>query len=106
MIKIIRLFFYFQKGKIFPLLIHNQKQFPIFAAKNAIYYPMDCLSFIKERREVLKITQAELAEYSGTSLRFIRSMEQGKANPSIKTLSNIADILGCEIIVKVKGVEE
>ena len=67
---------------------------------------MSCMNFIKERREVLKITQAELAEFSGTSLRFIRSMEQGKANPSIKTLSNIADILGCEIIVKVKGVEE
>lgn len=80
--------------------------FPYFCRKYAIYCPMNCMNFIKERREVLKITQAELAEFSGTSLRFIRSMEQGKANPSIKTLSNIADILGCEIIVKVKGVEE
>lgn len=66
---------------------------------------MNCLDFIKERREVLNITQAELAEFSGTSLRFIRSMEQGKANPSIKTLNKIAEILGCEIVVKVKGVE-
>ena len=57
---------------------------------------------ITERRALLGITQQELSDYTGLSVRFINSVELGKANPSINTLDKIADVLGLEVIIKVK----
>lgn len=57
---------------------------------------------IKERRNLLGLTQQELADYTGLSLRIIKSIESGKGNPSIGTLSKIAEVLGLEIEMKVK----
>lgn len=62
-------------------------------------------NIIKERRAVLGLTQQDLADYSGLSVRIIKSIETGKANPSIVTLSKIADILGLEIMMKVKEID-
>lgn len=61
-------------------------------------------NIIKERRAVLGLTQQDLADYSGLSVRIIKSIETGKGNPSIVTLNKIADILGLEIIMKVKEI--
>ena len=57
---------------------------------------------LKRRRELLGLTQAELADYTGLSLRFISSVEAGKANPSVDKLLRIADVLGLEIELKVR----
>ena len=62
-------------------------------------------NIIKERRAVLGLTQQDLADYSGLSVRIIKSIEAGKANPSIVTLNKIADILGLEIMMKVKEID-
>ncbi len=61
---------------------------------------------IKERRAILGLTQQDLSDYTGLSVRLINSVETGKANPSIKNLEKIADILGMEIVMKVKGVNQ
>ena len=61
--------------------------------------------FIKERRALLGLTQQDLADYTGLSPRIIKSIETGKANPSIGTLGKIADILGLEIIMQVKEIK-
>ena len=61
-------------------------------------------NIIKERRAVLGLTQQDLADFSGLSVRIIKSIETGKGNPSIVTLYKIADILGLEIIMKVKEI--
>lgn len=61
-------------------------------------------NIIKERRAVLGLTQQDLADFSGLSVRIIKSIETGKGNPSIVTLNKIADILGLEIIMKVKEI--
>ncbi len=53
---------------------------------------------------MLGLTQQDLADYSGLSVRFIKSVEAGKGNPSMASLSKIVDILGLEIIIKIKGV--
>ncbi|MEY4811709.1 MAG: hypothetical protein RLZZ462_582, partial [Bacteroidota bacterium] len=37
---------------------------------------------IKERRAMLKLTQAQLAELSGVGLRTLKQLEAGKANPT------------------------
>lgn len=57
---------------------------------------------IKERRRILGLTQQGLSDYSGLSVRLIKSIESEKGNPSLKTMEKIADILGLELILKVK----
>ena len=57
---------------------------------------------IKERREMLKITQENLADLSGVGLRTIKQLESGKANPTYRTLQEIADVLGLELVLQVK----
>ena len=59
-------------------------------------------NIIKERRSVLGLTQQDLSDYTGLSLRFIKSVEAGNGNPSIESLEKIATVLGIEIVLKVK----
>lgn len=59
---------------------------------------------IKERRVLLGLTQQDLSDYTGLSVRFIKSIEAGKGNPSIETLSKMTEVLGLEIVIKVKGI--
>ncbi len=54
-------------------------------------------SRIKNAREATKLTQAQLAEASGLSINFVGLVERGKAIPSIRSLSRIADILGVSL---------
>ena len=65
---------------------------------------MNFYSIVKERRMLLGLTQQDLADYTGLSLRIIKSIEAGKGNPAIGTLNKIADVLGLEILMKVKEV--
>ena len=71
--------------------------------QSAIYYTMD-YTIIKERRNLLGLTQQDLSDYTGLSVRFIKSVETGKANPSISSLTKITDILGLELVMKVKEI--
>lgn len=59
-------------------------------------------SIIKERRKLLGLTQQDLADYTGLGVRIIKSIETGKANPTVATLTKIADILGLELIIRIK----
>lgn len=65
--------------------------------------PMD-YKIIKERRALLGLTQQDLSDYTGLSVRFIKSIEAGKGNPSVETLSKITEVLGLEIVMKVKEI--
>lgn len=57
---------------------------------------------IKKRRERLNVTQEILADISGVGLRTIKHFESGKGNPTLNTLQRICDVLGLEIQLKVK----
>lgn len=59
---------------------------------------------IKERRVLLGLTQQDLSDYTGLSVRFIKSIEAGIGNPSIETLSKMTEVLGLEIVIKVKEI--
>lgn len=63
-------------------------------------------NLIKERRSVLGLTQQDLSDYTGLSVRIIKSIENDTGNPSLKTLEKIADVLGLEIVMKVKIINE
>lgn len=57
---------------------------------------------LKQRRLTVAVTQEHLAELSGVALRTIKEIESGNGNPTLATLSKIADVLGMEIKVEVK----
>ncbi len=59
-------------------------------------------SEFKLRRIALAVTQENVAELSGVSLRTIKEFESGKGNPTFATLNKIADVLGLEIKLELK----
>lgn len=71
-------------------------------SKYALYCTMGIGNTIKERRSLLNITQEYLSDMSGVGLRTIVQIENGKGNPSLMTLSKIADILGMEVALQIK----
>jgi len=58
---------------------------------------------IKTRRKELKINQAILAELAGISVNTLYKIEREQANPTIDVLEKILEVLGMEIIIKVKS---
>lgn len=57
---------------------------------------------IKERRAKLKISQADLAEMTRVSLATVKDIERGKGNPSLQTIEKLLDILGLEIVYRIR----
>ena len=64
----------------------------------------ELIRIIKERREVMQVTQETLAEISGVGLRTLKQFESGKGNPTLLTLQKLADVLGMEICLKIKNI--
>jgi len=60
---------------------------------------------IKERRDTLGITQPDLAEMADVSVNTLYKIETGQANPTVKVLNKIAEILGMEFKLTVKKPE-
>lgn len=60
------------------------------------------IQVIKNRREVLGVTQEHLAELSGVGLRTLKAFESGKSNPTFETLNKLAEVLGMELKLEVK----
>jgi XRE family aerobic/anaerobic benzoate catabolism transcriptional regulator len=48
---------------------------------------------LRTRREAQLLTRARLAQVSGVSVRFLNDVEQGLANPSVRTLGALAEAL-------------
>ena len=92
-----------KKCNLLHFLLFYSTKYTIFAVKSEIYYTMKCGNLIKQRRAVLGLTQQDLSDYTGLSLRIIKSIEADKGNPSMSTLEKISDVLGLEIVIKVKG---
>ena len=61
---------------------------------------------IKERRKTLRVTQAQLAEIAGISVNTLYKIERGQANPTLDTLTKIADTLGMEVCLQVKNLQK
>ncbi len=59
-------------------------------------------SIIEERRKYLQIRQEDLSELCGVSTKSIQKIENNKANPTLQTLQKILGILGMEINVVIK----
>lgn len=66
------------------------------------YQLKDLSKIIAGRREVLNITQEHLSRLSKVGMKTIYKLEQGAGNPSLETLEKILDVLGLELIIKLK----
>ena len=65
----------------------------------------EIIETLKERREVMQVTQETLAELSGVGLRTLKQFESGKGNPTLQTLQKLADVLGMEVCLRVKKIK-
>lgn len=63
---------------------------------------MGCGEEIKLRRKTLAISQRDLEEMAGVGLATIKDIERGKGNPSLSTISRILDVLGMEVLFRVR----
>lgn len=70
--------------------------------KSATYYTMKLYEHIKKRRLLLGLTQQDLADISGVSLRTIKLAESAGGNPSANTLIQLGDALGLELVFQIK----
>ena len=59
---------------------------------------------VKIRRKELSITQPHLAELAKVSTNTLYKLERGQGNPSLDVLYKLAEVLGMELTLKVKGV--
>lgn len=57
---------------------------------------------MKERREVLSLTQQDLAEMAQVGVATVKEIERGKGNPSLNTIKKILDVLGIEIVYRIR----
>jgi transcriptional regulator with XRE-family HTH domain len=57
---------------------------------------------LKKRRTLLRITQEDLAQISGTSLRTLKAIESGKGNPTFATLLKILNAIGMTLKAVIK----
>jgi transcriptional regulator with XRE-family HTH domain len=64
----------------------------------------ELIKALKERRDVMRVTQETLAELSGVGLRTLKQFESGKGNPTLITLQKLADVLGMEVCLKLKDI--
>ena len=60
---------------------------------------------VRARRASLALVQEELAELSGTSVRFIRSLEQGKATVRLDKVQAVLNALGLELTARLRVCE-
>lgn len=60
---------------------------------------MELGNIIRSRRQTLRTTQQTLAEMSGVSVRMIKAIEGGYANPSMGTLEKVLNVLGLQLMI-------
>ena len=51
------------------------------------------------------ISQLDLAEMAGVSLATIKDIERGAGNPSMKTVTRILEVLGLEMLFRIRSIE-
>lgn len=61
---------------------------------------------IKKRRDCLSIKQEDLSEMTGITSKTIYLIENGKGNPSFDTLNKLLDVLGFEISINIKKLDQ
>lgn len=67
--------------------------------------PVEIGEILKKRRQFLGLRQGDVEELSGINKKTIQQVEMGRGNPSLETLEKLTGILGMEVRVHVKDLE-
>lgn len=67
-----------------------------------VYQTMKLKELMKERRELLSLTQQDLAEMAQVGVATVKDIERGQGNPSLSTIKKILDVLGIEMKFQVR----
>lgn len=59
---------------------------------------------VRERREALGLSQAQLARAAGTSQPAIARLEAGGTEPTLRTITNLARVLGAVWMIGAEGI--
>ena len=57
---------------------------------------------IRDRRRALALTQQDLSDLSGVSVRFLRDLERGKPTVRMDAMLTAVDALGLEMILTLR----
>ena len=79
-----------------------QKFFCKFAKNHNIMGILFLGENIKKRRKILSITQEHLAELADVSVNTLYKIERGENNPSWQTVEKILTVLGLELNIDIK----
>ncbi len=63
---------------------------------------MDLAQIIKERRDKLGISQESLAQMAEVGIATLKDIERGKGNPRISTIEKIMEVLGLEMVFRIR----
>ena len=63
---------------------------------------MELKDIMKQRRDILSLTQQGLAEMAEVGLATIKDIERGKGNPALSTVKKIIEVLGVEIDYRIR----
>lgn len=88
-----------QQHAIYCTFIDKTCAFLYFETKlsNILHIMDEFFKSLQKRRESLGLSQRDLSEMSGVSLRTINAIENGGANPSIEVLYKLAEQLGLKL---------
>ena len=84
------------------LFIWLRQDFLLYLRKSLLCHTMELKDIMKQRREILSLTQQDLAEMAQVGLATIKDIERGKGNPALSTVKKILEVLGIEIDYKVR----
>lgn len=62
--------------------------------------PTELGAVVRARRKAVGLTQGELADAAGTSLRLVSEVERGKANARLESVLKLLAELGLELFVR------
>ena len=88
-------------GKNYKETLNELLKNPEFKAEYEALEPeFQIIRAMLEGREKLNLTQKDLAERSGITQADISRLENGNANPSLRTLQRLADGMGMKLKVE------
>lgn len=79
-----------------------RRNFCLSLRKSLLCHTMELKDIMKQRREILSLTQQDLAEMAQVGLATIKDIERGKGNPAQNTVKKIIEVLGIEIDYRVR----
>lgn len=71
--------------------------------ESIIYWLMNIGEEIKKRRKTISLSQNDLSEMAGISLATLKNIERGSGNPSFETIEKLLEVLGMEIVFRVRN---